>query len=528
MLCSVCLVPTRLEATDSSLASSCLSTMTNLPLHELSVVVSPIYYLLAWDVHDKSWVVNKSHWSSTWRSVGVGIREVVLPGLAWVLGDGKNIRFWTDKWLYNEPLLESAVVSLPAGYEDVRVSDLWRNGTGWVLPEIMPYVSANTRLKLAAVVLDNVTGAKDRLSWGESLDGEFSVKSAYALLTRDTSPRQNVEKLFKSIWGVVAPERVKVFMWLVANQVIMTNAERFRRHLCATDLCQVCRSGEETILHVLRDCPAMAGIWSRITPQRRLPYFNEQPLLGWIYGNLRENTVVAGSPWSTLFAMVVWWGWKWRCGNVFGSNGHCRDRVKFVKDLAVEVTNAQALIGGNNNRPMRVEQQIGWVPPGDGWMKLNTDGASHGNPGLATAGGVLRDGDGNWRRGFAVNIGMCSAPMAELWGVYYGLYIAWESRVTRLELEVDSQIVVGFLTTGISDSHPLSFLVRLCYGFLSKDWIVRISHVYREANRLADGLANYAFSLPLGFHSFVSRPDFVHSVLLEDLSGSTRPRNVRL
>lgn len=111
------------------------------------------------------------------------------------------------------------------------------------------------------------------------MDGEFSVKSAYALLTRDTSPRQNVEKLFKSIWGVVAPERVKIFMWLVANQAIMTNAERFRRHFCATDLCPVYRSGEETILHVLRDCPAMAGIWSRITLRRRLPYFNEQPLL---------------------------------------------------------------------------------------------------------------------------------------------------------------------------------------------------------------------------------------------------------
>lgn len=94
-----------------------------------------------------------------------------------------------------------------------------------------------------------------------------------------------------------------------------------------------------------------------------------------------------------------------------------------------------------------------------GWVKLNTDGASHGNPGRATAGGVLRDGEGNWIGGFALNIGICSASLAELWGVYYGLYIAWERGLTRVELEIDSEIVVGFLTTGISDSHLLSFLV---------------------------------------------------------------------
>lgn len=48
---------------------------------------------------------------------------------------------------------------------------------------------------------------------------------------------------------------------------------------------------------------------------------------------------------------------------------------------------------------------------------------------MATAGGVLRNGDGEWCGGFALNIGRCSAPLAERWGAYYGLYIAWEKRI---------------------------------------------------------------------------------------------------
>lgn len=93
---------------------------------------------------------------------------------------------------------------------------------------------------------------------------------------------------------------------------------------------------------------------------------------------------------------------------------------------------------------------------------------------------------------------------------------------------MDSEVVVGFLKTGISDSHPLSFHVRLCHGCLSRDWIVRISHVYREANRLADGLANYAFSLPLGFNTFSSSSDVVNPILIEDANGAAYPRDIRI
>ena len=97
-----------------------------------------------------------------------------------------------------------------------------------------------------------------------------------------------------------------------------------------------------------------------------------------------------------------------------------------------------------------------------------------------------------------------------------------------MEVEVDSESVVGFLKTGIQDSNPLSFLVRLCYGFISRDWSVKISHIYRETNHLADKLANYAFSLPFGFHLFEVVPENVVSVLLEDCHGVSRPRQICL
>lgn len=101
------------------------------------------------------------------------------------------------------------------------------------------------------------------------------------------------------------PERVKVFLWFVVSQVIMTNAKRQRRHLSGSGMCQVCKGGEETIIHILRDCPVIAGIWNRIvTPSKRGGFFN-QTLFEWIYTNLRDVGVKDEVPWATMFGMVL-------------------------------------------------------------------------------------------------------------------------------------------------------------------------------------------------------------------------------
>ncbi|CAA7019711.1 unnamed protein product [Microthlaspi erraticum] len=480
------------------------------------------------DVHDRSWLGAKSNWSMVWKSVTTGLREVVFQGQSWVIGDGHSIRFWTDKWLTSRALEENVVTNLPANYGTLTARDLWSQETGWRFDCIAPYVSETTCLELRAIILDCVTGVKDRLSWSGNADGQFSVRSAFTLLTSDTTPRPDMEAFFKRVWRVKVPERVRVFLWLVSHQVIMTNVERKRRHLCDSDVCSVCKGGFETILHVLRDCPSILGIWNRVVPARLRQEFFSKSLLEWLFENLQDVPSSDGPPWATTFAMAIWWAWKWRCGNVFGENQRCPDRVRFIKELAREVWMANEMVQSQSRGSIREERQIGWIPPTGDWFKLNTDGASRGNPGLAAAGGVLRDAEGRWCRGFILNIGRCSAPLAELCGVYYGLVIAWEHKCSRVELEVDSELVVGFLQTGISESHPLSFLVRLCHGLIAKDWIVRVSHVYREANCLADGLANYAYSFPVGFSYLDVVLVEVVSLFEADELGSTRPRRIRM
>ncbi|KAG7548150.1 Ribonuclease H domain [Arabidopsis suecica] len=394
-------------------------------------------------IHDPRWLVAKA-WSSTMRSIGIKLREVVMRRISWVIGDGRKIRFWTDRWVSGKRLLDVEADNIPDNYEAMLARELWHDGMGWDLSRIISYISENTRLELASIVLDKVTGAHDRVSWGESQDGNFTVSSAYNMMTVKDGPGQNMACFFDRIWKLKVPER-----------------------------------GVETIMHIIRDCPTMVGIWTRLVPRRRQSVFFTKSLLEWIYVNLSEETQVEEGPWSVMFALAVWWGWKWRCGNVLG-----RIRDVGIDDSWEEAESGEIVrMGGTDG----------------GLAKINTYGASHGNLGFATAEGVLWHSDGKWCGGFALNIGRCSAPLAELWGVYYGLYLAWAARASQVELEVDSAIVVEFLKTGIGKHHPLSFLVHLCHGFISKDYEVRISHVYRKANCLADGLANYDFRYRLVF-----------------------------
>ncbi|CAA7016725.1 unnamed protein product [Microthlaspi erraticum] len=274
------------------------------------------------DVREATWFNTKGNWSSTWRSILKGMREVVIPGLSWVPGDGRNIRFWKDNWLLGKPLQQAANTEVPVDMVDARLCDMWSPGVGWRWNAIELHIPIQVKLMLTSVVFDEITGARDRISWGHTQNGEFSVRFAYAFISRDSSPRPNMQAVFKQIWHVLAPERVRIFLWLVGNEVIMTNMERQRRHLSNTGVCQVCRGGEESILHVLRDCPAMAGVWQRIVPAHKRSAFFTRHLLGWLYDNLGDGTETDGYIWSTLFAMGVWWGGNGAVGmflNILGS-----------------------------------------------------------------------------------------------------------------------------------------------------------------------------------------------------------------
>lgn len=90
-------------------------------------------------------------------------------------------------------------------------------------------------------------------------------------------------------------------------------------------------------------------------------------------------------------------------------------------------------------------KDVRWERSRRGWWKLNTDGSSMGNPGLAGGGGIVRDEMGSWVMGFSRNIGATSSFEAELWALRDGLSICVEKYYLAIEVELDAKAIIDIL-----------------------------------------------------------------------------------
>ncbi|KAH9757265.1 hypothetical protein KPL71_016337 [Citrus sinensis] len=201
----------------------------------------------------------------------------------------------------------------------------------------------------------------------------------------------------------------------------------------------------------------------------------------------------------------------------------CLSMVNDVKARTEEVIWLQGSSLNSTNR--KVNKWIGWSFPNWPWCKLNSDGACK-VTGVAAAGGLIRDHNGHWVAGFGMYLGTCSVTMAELWGLYQGLLLAWNKGIRWLYAEVDSRCVTQLVKNNMVNYNEFSPLIRAIQELIRRNWRVEITHVYREANFAADCLATLACSLPLGLHVFNSPPKGVLQFMSQDIYGVAYPRLV--
>ncbi|OMO81372.1 hypothetical protein COLO4_23635, partial [Corchorus olitorius] len=125
---------------------------------------------------------------------------------------------------------------------------------------------------------------------------------------------------------------------------------------------------------------------------------------------------------------------------------------------------------------------ISWKPPPDGFIKINTDGASQGNSGCAGASGVFRDSRGNFITCLSRKLGTCTSTCAELWAVRDALRIAVDNGYQNIMLECDSKVAIQLITGCFNDRHTYSPLLVDCKYFMDLLNVHKIDHTFREGN----------------------------------------------
>jgi ribonuclease HI len=269
-------------------------------------------------------------------------------------------------------------------------------------------------------------------------------------------------------------------------------------------------------------------MWLSVVPYESRGSFFGGDLESWINYNLSSDIDrINGIRWEDFWATACHCLWSWR-----NKEQHVDDfsrpvhAVVHILQRCRNYYNACVENKSLNTIQMGV-RWIVWKAPEEGWVKLNTDGASKGK-GLLGCGGIIRDHQGNWCGGFAKFVGTGSALIAELWGVLEGLKLAGRKGYRKVEVNIDSISVVKMIMHGGTSSALGFSLVKSIRRLLDDRWDVKILHSYREANKCADALASMGCILDCNIVFFETCPSSIRNLFSADVMGFSTPRLIAL
>ncbi|KAJ1698769.1 hypothetical protein LUZ63_007281 [Rhynchospora breviuscula] len=159
-----------------------------------------------------------------------------------------------------------------------------------------------------------VTDANHSSTWRWTNHGFFSSNSAYKVLA-DTGvwcPYQ------ARLWKIKAPPKVKVFLWLLLQDRLLTQDNLVVRGWPAIQSYTTCHlEVMETVVHLFIQCPFARSIWDLIQVHYNFSVlsFSSSIVDFWL-----QNRAIIGKQWDIIWAAVSWALWKERNARIFSSD----------------------------------------------------------------------------------------------------------------------------------------------------------------------------------------------------------------
>ncbi|KAF7804601.1 putative ribonuclease H protein At1g65750 family [Senna tora] len=406
--------------------------------------------------------------SRLWRGVTKQWGSV-LNGLEWRLGNGSDTKFWHDRWVNGCDALINYAFASPSSVAINDTVAAFTTASGeWDWSKFEYLLPAHVCSRIASMVPPGNSNRKDVPAWRFSNNGSFSVKTAYKVLSNNEDLFK--DPLWKHIWSWQGPQRIKSFLWLCGHDKVLSNVVRKNRGMTQDDGCAKCGDCQEDLLHILRDCASIKNVWLRIVEFKHWPVFFNLNLREWLNFNFSRNLGYGEIEWNLHFGVTCWMAWKWRNEFIFnGRTSGVGDPALYIHQYCRFVRSAFSLVG-KEGQGSRVAVRIAWVPPPDGWIKVNVDGSvDPGSFGSSACGGVLRDRDGNFLCGFSRNVGSCSITFTELWGVLSGLQVAWNRGFKKVIIETDCLNARRLIYQNFEEGHCSAQLVDEIHKSIAQD-----------------------------------------------------------
>jgi hypothetical protein len=108
----------------------------------------------------------------------------------------------------------------------------------------------------------------DRMFWRGTIDGRFTVRSAYHL-GKETEAMEAGQcsyvgegvEVWKAIWALQVPSPVKLFIWRACHNILPTRVNLTQKKVLEDSSCPCCGEAVETICHTFWECPVARVVW---------------------------------------------------------------------------------------------------------------------------------------------------------------------------------------------------------------------------------------------------------------------------
>ena len=149
----------------------------------------------------------------------------------------------------------------------------------------------------------------DSLIWQHESNGIYSSSSLYSIINF----RGVVPVFIPSVWKIISPSRVNIFLWLLANNKLMTKYNLKKRGIEKPPECLFC-SENESIQHLFFDCVVAKQIWKHVSDFFCLSVGSDYMSIAHFWPGHSKHACL-----NSVAAYVLWCIWKLRNDHVFNN-----------------------------------------------------------------------------------------------------------------------------------------------------------------------------------------------------------------
>ncbi|XP_019240114.1 PREDICTED: uncharacterized protein LOC109220105 [Nicotiana attenuata] len=436
--------------------------------------------------------------SHVWRKM-LECRDLIEHQIIWKLRMGSSL-FWYDNWTGLGALyfLVPQDFGIDEGIQNVY--ELVENGA-WNVDRVMELLPED----LASHIIEKISPPLvendiDRPFWMLEPRGNFSVKTAWEYLRR----REHPKRAYKMIWVRGLPFKISFFMWKVWKAKLPLDDFMRRLGYFMPSKCWCCAAPkEESLVHLFYTSKSAETVWRYFLPRAGISVqgltLHQAITRCWTVPVVSRLKPVM----QALPSCIVWELWKRRNSLKHGEgvsvsrviyqvSTHLQHLVQMRKpNIQVPHRWSNLLTMMENYTPRLKYEKVLWEFPMEGWIKVNTDGASRGNPGRSSIGFCLRDASGDVKYALGREITEGSNNEAEAVAILEALRICRTLNYSHIWLQTDSMLMKNTIEGTWKPPWCIVEYVEEIMK-LKEGCRMKLSHIFREGNKLADHLANFA------------------------------------